>query len=60
MSISSKLKDLANNKLAIKTAIEGKNPSVMPGNDLSSWPNSISSIAILKGEIRTVDPSISS
>ena len=43
-TIAEELTTLANNKAAIKAAIEAKNPNVMPTNDMSQWSESIESI----------------
>ena len=43
-TIAQELTALTQNKAAIKAAIEAKNPSVMPGDDLGNWPSSIESI----------------
>lgn len=44
MSIATELIKLANNKAAIKAAIEAKDPPVMPTDNLSQWPTSIASL----------------
>lgn len=44
-TIAEELQTLAANKAAIKAAIESKNPSVMPTNDMSQWPSAIQSIS---------------
>ena len=44
MSIASELEQMAANKAAIKAAIEAKNPSTMPGLDMSQWADAIASI----------------
>ena len=44
MSISSEITNLAENRDAIKAAIIGKRPAILPGNGLSSFPASIASI----------------
>lgn len=59
MSIASELTTLANNKAAIKAAIEAKNPTIPPTDNLSQWPTSIGSIVELKGETKTVTPTTS-
>lgn len=43
-TIAQELTALTQNKAAIKAAIEAKNPSVMPGDDLANWTTSIESI----------------
>ena len=44
MSIASELTTLANNKAAIKAAIEAKNPTIPPTDNMSNWATSIDSI----------------
>ncbi len=43
-TIAEELQTLAANKAAIKAAIEAKNPSVPPTNDMSQWSSAIGSI----------------
>ena len=50
MSVASQIELLASNKAAIKTAIEAKNPIVIPTNELAQWPTSIASIPIMQPE----------
>ena len=57
MSIASELLQLNTNKINIKAAIEAKNPSIAPTDNLSQWPESIGSIAVQKEEqSKTVTP----
>lgn len=44
MSIASELSTLADNKAAIKSAIEAKSPETAPTGDMSQWPTAIASI----------------
>lgn len=44
MSIASEIQTLNNNKIAIKSAIEGLNPLILPTQDMSQWPTSIGSV----------------
>ena len=44
MSIASEISQLNTNKTNIKAAIEAKNPSTMPGLDMSQWAGAIASI----------------
>lgn len=44
MSIASQLVKLADNKAAIKSAIEAKSPTVPPTDSLAQWPEAIASI----------------
>lgn len=44
MSIASQLVKLADNKAAIKAAIEAKSPTVPPTDSLAQWPEAIASI----------------
>lgn len=41
MSIASEIQTLAQNKAAIKSAIEGMSPTTQPGDDMSNWAASI-------------------
>ena len=56
MSIASELTTLANNKAAIKAAIEAKNPATMPTDDMSQWPASIASIPTSNASLQTRQP----
>ena len=54
MSIASELSQLNTNKTNIKAAIEAKNPSVPPTNDMSQWASSIQSISATQEQLDAI------
>ena len=61
MSLESQITLLAENKVQIKTAIQAKNPTIAPTNELAQWPTSIGSIPDPKEEqSKSASPSTSS
>ncbi len=53
-TIAEELQTLAANKAAIKAAIEAKNPSVPPTNDMSQWASSIQSISATQEQLDAI------
>lgn len=58
-TIADKLELAADNKTAIKAAIEAKSPSVMPTDVMSQWPESIASIEGGGGEWGSITGTLS-
>lgn len=58
-TIADKLELAADNKTAIKAAIEAKSPSVMPTDVMSQWPDSIASIEGGGGEWGSITGTLS-